>query len=426
MSTLSKVVLGFVFLAALGLFYMSMRTLRTHQAWKSAAVAHENELAVVKKKTEDLVEGTDDPAQPVPSIAELQAALNEALAGRGRVWRDVTRGLVDPNSGITKVNVALPNPHQIADQMILYAFAGTDEASTRYMGEFKVAFLAGQEVTLEPTLKATPTDIQRITTTQGPWTLYEVMPADSHDVFAGKTDQELIAILPRPPQRRQNESDDEFNDRVRRHEALIQEYVKDGKPPEPNDPPDRVRVVVKITKNYEELDQQSRNTLDQLKIPKEAVQVDQELKFDQPTAEQLFGLEIAQEVRRYYQRPLRDYAFFFREANRQWPILEDRLAAAAKDLEYIRVALTDAQTHETFTKDLRTRLQAELARVQSERDAVVGYQRELEAKVARAEQMIADLYAENKQLAARLAEGQFQALQRAERAATTARTAAAK
>ena len=38
------------------------------------------------------------------------------------------------------------------------------------------------------------------------------------------------------------------------------------------DTPERVRVVVKINKNYEQLDQASRNTLDQLKIPKEAVQ----------------------------------------------------------------------------------------------------------------------------------------------------------
>jgi hypothetical protein len=424
MSTLSKVVLGFVFLAALGLFYMSMRTLRTHQAWKSAAIAHEKEIAAVQKKTMDLVEGSNEPGQEIPSIAELESALHEAVVGRGRVWRDATRGVVDPASGIAKVNVALPNPHQIEDKMILYVFSGQDLASARYVGEFKVVFLAGQEVTLEPTLKRTPAEVQRITAALGPWTLYEVMPADSHEVFAGLTDQDLMSFLPRAPQRRPNESDDDFNERVRLHDALIQEYLKDGKPPAANDPPERVRVVVKINKNYEQLDQASRNTLDQLKIPKEAVQADQVLEFDQPTAEQLFGLEIAQEVRRFYQRPLRDYAFYFREANRQWPILEDKLAAANKDLEYIRVALADAQTHETFTRELRTKLQAELARMQSERDTVVAYQQQLEAKAERAEAMIAALYAQNKQLAAKLAEGQAQALQRAEAAASAARTAA--
>ena len=125
-----------------------------------------------------------------------------------------------------------------------------------------------------------------------------------------------------------NESDELFQKRQQEHQQLITNYLRDGKPATPDDPDERVQVLVKFTKDQQALDQATRTKLTELGIPVEVVKAGQVLAFDKPMAEEFVRLEIAQEVERRYQRPLNDYALMFREYQRQLPILQDRVAAA--------------------------------------------------------------------------------------------------
>jgi hypothetical protein len=219
--------------------------------------------------------------------------------------------------------------------------------------------------------------------------------------------------------KRPGESDEAYTERFR-------EYLTDGKPPEERDPPERVRVLVKFVKDFDQLDQNARITLGQLKIPDNVVRNGQLLKFDKATADQLVALEAVQEIERTYERPLRDYNFVFREVARQTPVWEDRVAMGKKNLEYMTTALKDAKVHETFHNDEIATLNVELARLKQEGVAVTGYEKTLDDKLQTATAKIESLHAENKQLVEQLSARQREALYRGEQAARRAAATAAK
>src|SRR5688500_17094353 len=118
MSILSKVILGFVSIAALCFAYMAMRTLKTHQAWRTQVQAHEAAIAAVEAKTVPMIEGDAD--QGKMSLGQLKVALDAAVYGRGRAWMNAAPRF-DAASGNVIVSIDQPQPHQIQPDMILHA-----------------------------------------------------------------------------------------------------------------------------------------------------------------------------------------------------------------------------------------------------------------------------------------------------------------
>ncbi len=87
MSLLSKITLGFVFIAALLFWYLGMRTLKTHEAWrKRRASAHALKIEEVEKKTTTVMEG--EPGKP--SMGQIRVNLDAAIFGRGKAWMDTS------------------------------------------------------------------------------------------------------------------------------------------------------------------------------------------------------------------------------------------------------------------------------------------------------------------------------------------------
>ena len=422
MSTLSKVILGFVILAALGLFYMAMRTLKTHQVWRSAYRSNEAALEKLATQVKALEEGRDAAGEVSKSIADLQTDLFGVLFDRGRVWRNGVP-TVDPRTGAASVAIVAPDPHEIVPQNaktnVLYVFEGNDALTGKYLGEFMVTNVAPKIVGLKPTLNRSAADLLRLGASRGPWTLYELMPGDSNGIFINVATGQPLGDAELAPMIRKGSTE-----APEVHAERLREYIKDGRPPEDRDPPERIHVQVKFVKDYAQLDPNQRATVDDaLKIPKDAVKIGQILKFDKATADQLVAMEAVQELARTYERPLRDYSFVFRDIARQTPVLLDRVATAKKQLEYITTAFTDAKKHETFHNDEIAVLTEELTRLKAEGTAVAAYQKSLEAKVQTVTAKIYALLADNKQLAAQLAARQREALYRGERAsgATAAR-----
>lgn len=420
MSILSKVTLGIVSISALCFWYMAMRTLKTHQAWRTAVQNHEKALDAAETKTLTMVEGKIDEGQM--SLGQLQIALNAALFGRGRTWPDVSPRF-DAASGNVTVSVEQPQPHQIAAGMVLNAFQGLDDPTTsRYVGEFKVSAVDGNNVTLTPSY--TPTAARRAALQQarGPWSLYEVLPADTNELFAASTEDQIRDVLPPAPRQQQGESNDDFQTRQLEHQRLVDEYAKDNKPIDPDNapPPERIQVLVKFVKNQTELDEAAKADLRAIDFGENLVKSGVLMKVDLKTAAELVRLGLVQEVERRYQRQLRDYGYLISEFHRKLPLLEDQIANLQKDLDYMIEANKVADDHLAEARKQDAALKQELILVSKERDVVSQYQVTLSERLGKVNAEIARLFEENRRLAAQLSQKQLQAVQGPSRSAATA------
>jgi len=263
--------------------------------------------------------------------------LHGRLVDRGRVWNDATPGQVDPQTGAVTVTFAVPPATPLDDKAVLYLFDQAEVAGGgSYLGQFKVVGIGDTGVALEPTTKLTQRALDRLAAAQGPWSLCEVLPADNHEIFAGLAEADIEGLVP---------------------ESTREEYLRDGQPAEPDDPPERVVEV-----------------------------------------------EINGERVRLYQRPLRDYDVIFREDARLRTIEIDKINAAKKDLEYMTAAHAEAIKQEQHVRDLITSLETDLAKLTHERDAIVAHEQEVATQLASVQQNIDRLFAENKRLATELAE----------------------
>ncbi|HTU24085.1 MAG TPA: hypothetical protein VMF30_01730 [Pirellulales bacterium] len=190
----------FVFAASMAMVYLSARTLKTHQAWRSTVQAWEKAIHEVQKENEVIQNGVENGAEIVePGIDQLRAELHRAVVGRGTVWFKVTADKVDPKTGACTLTIASPVPHDIVTNMVLFAFQQKPVAEGgKYLGEFKVTNGDGKAQTIEiaPILPLTEEDSQRLAQAQGPWTLYAVMPVDDAKLYANMTPEERRALLP--------------------------------------------------------------------------------------------------------------------------------------------------------------------------------------------------------------------------------------
>ncbi|HEY2840560.1 MAG TPA: hypothetical protein VGJ26_15495 [Pirellulales bacterium] len=212
MSIWSKVLVGLILASVLPFFYLSVRLLKTNQAWRTQVNAWE-------KKVREAEDG--NPAAGKLSLHDLaraveneKIALHDVVADRGRVWTGVKPERAFSAAGEGAVIVDAPNPHQIRPKMIVFAFSGGN-----YLGEFFVTEVAEAKVGLRRNLEMSDRQMKRLAAAPGEWTLTEVMPIDRHDVFVGVEKETLEKALPK---------------------ESLDAYLKDGQPAEPNDPPDRV------------------------------------------------------------------------------------------------------------------------------------------------------------------------------------------
>jgi hypothetical protein len=424
MSTASKVTLGFVILFAMCFWYFAMRTLKTHQAWRTNVTAHRDRIEEVEKKTTDVLEG--DPEKGRPSLGGLQIALDTAIFGRGRAWMDCSPRF-DPATGNVEVTVnqppdqQQPRPHQIETNMVCHAFQGLDEPGGRYMGEFKVTAVDGNRLTLAPTY--TPSEARKAVLQQAlpPWALYEVLPTDKNELFATLNEDAIRDLLPAPPRQLQGESNDDFQARQLEHETLVQEYLQDNKKINPEDPPEpeRVQVLVKFVKDETDLNDQAKAALRQIDFGQNLVKSGIVMKVDLPTANELVRLGLAQEVERRYQRKLRDYSYLLREFHRELPLLEDHIANMERDRDYMIEANQQADDYVTECRNKDETMRKELALVEKEGQVVSDFRNTLQERLDKVNADIARLREENKRLAAQLAKRQLEAVQNGGRSASS-------
>jgi hypothetical protein len=356
-----------IFLSAVGYFVLAAETLRINAVLRKQA----NQLQADLERTNRDVEGLDrgsknsqvigqlqglevhmpEDAEAIPSTSELAHRLHLVTRLRGRVWRKVAPAGFDPQTGTVTVTVAAPQPSGIEPDKIMFLFEDgppTQPDPTQgpqYLGEFRVTESAGQQVKLATVNQLDDVEKQRIAKSPGNWALYETMPVDDPDVFAGLNADQLRKLLPA---------------------ASVEEYIRQGTPAGPDD--DQWHVA-----GY-----------------------DEEGNLVGPN-------DMAKAVKKVYQRRLRDYASEFAELNRRRVALLGSVAAVTEDNNQLKAAQASAEKLGAFREEEIRKLNIDLAGVTKERKLIEQHLATVQQQLAVTRKLLDQAIAENRRLADELA-----------------------
>lgn len=376
------IVVELIFLATMGFFLLASETVRINAVYRTKIKTDQDALDKIDAQNIALRDGTNDNSiigelsnqdppvkttkdeqgnEKIESVANLDHELLIATRLRGRIWRNVKpTGAPNPQTGAVNISVSAPTPAGIKPQSVVFVFedgapqpaaASGAPRGAQYIGEFTVTGAGPQQAALQPVLGLDEFERRRLAASRGPWIVYESMPVDRHEIFAGKTDQELQQLLPK---------------------KTVNEYIRDGKPATADDDP--VRVV-----GYDE------------------------------NNKPLPPADIGKATKKLYQRRLRDYAAEFDDLARRRIAMMTEKDAIQKDIVRLTQAEAGAKKIQGFRENERTKLTGDLAGLMKERAAIEKHLAEVNKLLARARQLTADLMRRNDQLAAELATRQLQA-----------------
>jgi len=191
MSIWNKILIGVIIVTSLVFLYMSARMLKTHKYWRDLVRKLEADI----RQEDQAING-----ELKPAIDQVRAELNQLITDRHRVWYDCNPTVnINRQTGAVSIKVAVeqPSPHGLAEKTMVYAFEQPGiQQKGRFLGEMKVTGVADKEVTLEPAFKLSPRDADKLARAKRPWTLYDSMPHDNHEIFASLSEEDKKALLP--------------------------------------------------------------------------------------------------------------------------------------------------------------------------------------------------------------------------------------
>lgn len=417
MSTLSKVLLFFLLPTSMALAYLSMRTLKTWDAWRTPYVKYER---AIFQRDQQI-------AQLRREVTQLKEDLEKAFALRGRVWSDCQRKVVDANTQQVGLRVEGSNPPALKVNQVVYLFQAD---GAHYLGEFKVAAVNADanpevpNVALQPTRRLPDWVWNNLVRGTPNLEIRDSLPTDFEEAFAECDEQRLRQLFPIPN-----------NPGLRPYfEASLNQYLRDGKEldDDADVPPDQVRVWVRFLKDASELSPQETQLLQNalnLNQPQalEALVVKNRVTWFWPDVAQalLQATEAVELVKRTYRRPLRDYATLFDDLERELPVWNDKVQRAAKFLAYLQEAIQSAQRQlQNRQQYLDTRLKPENQRLTQEVQVVNAVLETLRQQLQLYRQQVDKLLEENQQLARRYRQAQLSLAREIDRRAKAAAQAA--
>lgn len=282
---LHSILLSFLFIECWVLIVFSAgvhyrRVNATQEAAKNRADAEK-----ALELTQTLLWGTFNTAttpEDVDAVVPAQGMLRRLTADRGRVWRQLNLVQAAPGAYQLEFPVleaaadddsadplgedpaaagqAAPvaqSSESLPTNTVVYAFAEQVDEEGRhipnyYLGEYVVKESQAGQVTLQPTMQLFPGQQQRIDGgTATSWTLYELLPLDSHDVFvvpsSKPSDDEIFGTMDEETIRAMF-ADAPTENNIQ--QELIESYLRDGKRAEESDPKEDVWVQVNVLKEY--------------------------------------------------------------------------------------------------------------------------------------------------------------------------------
>lgn len=342
----------------------------------------------IKEKLEGLIKTVDlemygdraDPKLNLEKFVPLTNELNRLILERGRVWREATLQRTTPANGANPATAVFQlrarNANAPADattggaavegaapataatsvdsglavNSVVYLFGERPDPlgsiPAVYLGEFVVSEIKDLELKVRPTTPLTK-EQETILTDSPTWAIYELMPLDSHIVFAplgaapeddfkfGHMDKEDLAkVLNIDPALADQEPSTLTSISEAIKARVLQSYINDGARAPEQTPPESLSYEVKFLKDYSlGVDAKGgRSPLEGGYHDTEGSMIDERLKrdsdagvvfktddlyvFDAPTAKRLQSEGIVELQGAVFVRPLNDYAFAFREIRR--------------------------------------------------------------------------------------------------------------
>ena len=342
----SQVVLMlFILLFGTVAMFLGAEVFRIHRNLRAGIPGLEKKLASAEQEAARLLKGTDEE----PGIHELEHQLKILARERGRVWRGVLPAGAVSNEG--RVSAEIPNlqPHGLEKDTIVYAFEhGEPTEGPQYLGEFQVVESNASGVVLDPVQLIDQRTGERLAASQGPWSLYETIPADRHSLYADYTDEQLQQMMP---------------------EQSVQEYIRHGAEANPDD--DQWHVI-----GLDEND------------------------------ERVGPKEMDRAVKRLYDRPLRDYAFLFDDLAREKVVAVAARQAVIEDNAKLVAALASAEKLGQFREVEKIALASDLEGLKQDRAAVEAHLNLVERQLSNARRLVKELLADNSARARALTERQ--------------------
>jgi hypothetical protein len=287
-----------IFLVSILDMVLGMEVYRIHRNFGRPIPALENKIENVQNRIKALEQGTRDQALAnqifpeglpfdwdkegsMPSIDVWRQRQQVQVRVRGRVWAGVKAGRVDVRTGQVQVAIPAPKPHGLQKDSIVYAFEQAPAGAPpnqrgQYLGEFRVTDVSEGGAALQSVQgldQRTATRLEASARSNRTWKLYEKMPLDSHDLFAGLTPEQLKQLLPA---------------------STVNQYIRQGTPATPDD------------------DENHRAGFDEKGLQVGPNDKDKAVKW-------------------LYDRPLRDYAYLFTEFARERAQMLARIAGLKED-----------------------------------------------------------------------------------------------
>jgi hypothetical protein len=313
-------------------------------------------LVKVSADLEKIVYGTpNDPEESLDSVVRVQGKLDRLTIDRGRVWRQVSfvkhskvqdkdqvqlnlqsaqvAQPADPNNPAVPAAPAVPAGRSLPLELLVYGFHEQTNADGQplpvyYLGEYKVVNVdeASGSVTIESTQPGLPLHQQRIAAGTESWTLYELLPIDSHTAFAKPgSSPSTEEVFGHPDDETINQLLASVPESVRRS------YLRDGTQKADDDPVDSIWALLDLQKELKsdvDSDQNADATVSSyfdnigrsidVRLRRgEEVTLDPSALKDNlvvvigSEGTKLVSSGIAQEVKRLYVRPLNDYEQLF-------------------------------------------------------------------------------------------------------------------
>lgn len=473
----------FLFLTfSMAMWFLVMASLshKTRLHWREQVDRLSQELEQIEGETDQLVNNfqVDAEGNRAETVTSFRSKLNRVLLDRGRIWRGATVASVSPASEI-QVNTSPAGaaeivPNQLAPNDIVYAFLEGDggagfKVPVNYLGEFRATAATDSSVTLTPVDARLlfPSQTNMINNSAGnagvTWTLYEIMPIDSHKIYSvdpsedvalsavegqrifGEMAADVVNTLYNPdnfiaefvanlnatdPQQRQS--------LLQRLDTIRQNILRDGGAPLRGgagaggavDPPENIYTKVQfeqdytvevdsdsgqgaLTSNY--YDSQGRAVVDRLRR-KELGFLDEneqttEVTFKQgdfavfhkEKADELIEQNIVKPIEPRFVRTLIDFTYEFHK-------ILDRQTRVAQDIQRLNSEIAKTRAADERTKRQRDfrqmekdKLLVDKSKFDTERDRVTAYADQLRQKMDRLKGELSVLYRSNAALAARLA-----------------------
>ncbi|MCA9248383.1 MAG: hypothetical protein KDA42_14755 [Planctomycetales bacterium] len=379
------IVVFFIFVASGAYWYLAGVTVKIHNFHRTRINQLREQVAMTERQIEAMKTGINEATMSETdetviaaleqegirvlnsSIRETETQIYRFTLDRGRFWPEAELDAVNADGSAT-LTITSPLPHGIRaeDEVVVFAFeSGETAEGARYMSGFKVTGVDEDRITLTPLAQLSPRRLEQVTASRGNWDLYEVMPVDRHDVFAGLDEQDLAELIP---------------------PGSLPEYVKDGQIADPTDPPERV---------------QGYKVGGVLAEPGEEERV----------------------VERRYVRQLRDYEYEYMYLAARSTLLKVDMERISTDSKRLQEGLTKTEANVAVRTTEKEKLTYDLQHFQQELQIVTDYLAALNRSHATLLNQIRTTYLNTRELAAKLAEVQLNAAEEIDRRTDLAPTA---